>query len=116
MCATANEYMGRLKQEKIAVITKKIVIGKKVAKTKIKLSPAAPNVIPISITLLSILSERYPIGHWTSAPNVDRIVINNDTWNKLKFIDVAYTAPYPNKALWVKPVANALTKPNGETL
>tara|TARA_B100000609_G_scaffold46646_1_gene35906 strand:+ start:642 stop:938 length:297 start_codon:yes stop_codon:yes gene_type:complete len=63
MCATANEYMGRLKQEKIAVITKKIVIGKKVAKTKIKLSPAAPNVIPISITLLSILSERYPIGH-----------------------------------------------------
>ena len=54
--ATANEYIGRQKQENIAVIIRKIVIGKTLAKIKIRLRPAAPKVIPINITLLSTLS------------------------------------------------------------
>ena len=114
--ATVSEYIGKQAIEKRPVKIKNNVSGIKLAKTKNKLKPEAIKETPIRITRLSILSDKYPIGHWDRAPADVMIIIYKEISNKLKLIDEAYIAPYPKTALWDKPVAKAPTKPKGETV
>tara|TARA_Y100000590_G_C15443160_1_gene909673 strand:+ start:553 stop:879 length:327 start_codon:yes stop_codon:yes gene_type:complete len=78
------------------------------------LKPAAMNVTPINIILLSILSEINPIGHCDNAPKEVTIIINIDTSKTLRPLAVAYTAPYPKTALCDIPVRKAPINPNGD--
>tara|TARA_A200000113_G_scaffold174695_1_gene159851 strand:- start:59 stop:355 length:297 start_codon:yes stop_codon:yes gene_type:complete len=76
--------------------------------------PDAAKVTPIKINLLSILSDKYPMGHCDKAPKEVMIIIKMETSKILKPFEVAYTAPYPKTTLCARPVKSAPTKPRGE--
>ena len=70
----------------------------------------------IIINLLSNLSDKYPIGHWNSAP---AIVIKNkykEISNTEKFIKAPYTDPNVKITGWINPVHNILKVASGEIL
>ena len=84
---------------------------------KHKRAKMAPNKAVIIITnLLSYRSDKYPIGHWNTAPEI----VIRDKYKEIskieKFINAPYTAPIVNIAGWRKPVHNILTVPKGEVL
>ena len=62
-------------------------------------NPEAIKVVPINMILRSILSDKYPIGHWESAPKELIMTINIEISNSPSSLEAAYTAPYPKTAL-----------------
>ena len=84
---------------------------------KHKRAKMAPNKAVMIITnLLSKRSDKYPIGHWKTAPEI----VIRDRYKEIskieKFIKAPYTAPIVNIAGCKKPVHSILTVPSGEVL
>ena len=91
--------------------------GDTVTEKKQNIVKIAPIIdVIIIINLLSKRSDKYPIGHWNTAPE---IVIKNkysEISNTEKFIKAPYTDPIVNIAGWINPVQNILIVAKGEIL